>query len=118
MVKLSPRRALANVAIAVVVGTATVAGVALASGESGGPAKPASTTGGTVPVGISRAAHSALGGLVSDGTITQTEADAVQAQVDGGSVNPKTLVDSGTVSDSQMHAIANALDQVKRSFGG
>ena len=118
MVKLSPRRVLTNVAIAVAVGTATVAGVALASGEGSGPAKPASTTGRTVLGAVSSAAHRALDGLVSDGTITPAQADAVQAEVDGGSVNPKTLVDSGTVSDAQMHAIANVLDQVKRSFAG
>jgi hypothetical protein len=118
MTRLRSRRVLANVAIAIAVATATAAGVALASGESGGQAKPASTSGGTVLGSVSAAAQSALDRLVGAHTITQAQADAVQAQVDAGSVNPKTLVDSGTVSDAQMHAIAGVLDQVKRSFAG
>src|SRR5262245_13909232 len=113
------RRMLANIAIAVVVATGTAAGVAFAGGIGGGSqAKPASTTGATGPCGIVAAARAALQELVADGTITQAQADAVQAQVEAGSVDPKTLTDSGTVTDAQMHAIADRLSAVKRSFAG
>jgi hypothetical protein len=55
---------------------------------------------------------------VSQGTINQSQADAVQQQVEAGSVEPKQLVDDGIVTEAQMRAIGNSLDQVKRSFGG
>jgi hypothetical protein len=117
MVTPKHRRILMSVTIAIAVGTASAAGVALAGGD-GGSTKPTSTTGGVVPGGISEAAHQALERLVANGTIRQAQADAVQAEVDAGSVDPKTLVDDGTVSDAQMHAIADIFDQVKQSYGG
>ena len=119
MIKSRHRRILANVAIAIAVGTASAAGVALAGGGGGGSPSGTTPTGsGLVPTPIGVAARNALQRLVAAGTINQAQADAVQREVDAGSVDPKTLVDSGAVSDAQMHAIADVLDRVKRSFAG
>jgi hypothetical protein len=104
------RRSLAVVAVATAAATASIAGVGLA--QDGGP-KPAQQP--TAPSGILADVHSALAGLVADGTIDQRAADAVQAEADAGSIDPKQLVDSGAVTDAQMHAVADVLDQVKRN---
>ena len=62
--------------------------------------------------------QSVLAVLAADGTIDQHQADAVQAQADAGSIDPKQLVQSGTVTDSQMHAIAVKIDQLKLGNSG
>jgi hypothetical protein len=114
MPKLNLRRTLVGIAAAVAVASGTVAGIALAGGNGAG--KSPSSTSEAAPAEIVAAAHAALERLVSAGTITQAQADAVQAQVEAGSVDPQTLVANGTVSDAQMRAIDEALGQVKRSF--
>jgi len=114
----SHRWLLANAAVTVSVAIATAAGVALAS--DGSPAQPARTTATTqagAPSGIQAAAHHALQLLVNQGTINQTQADAIQRQVNAGSVDPKTLVNNRVVTDTQMRAVANSLDQVKQAAG-
>ena len=109
------RRSLATIAVAVAAGTASAAGVGLAQGNGG------SAGGSTVPAanpgGILAAVHSTLDGLVARGAISRQQADAVQQQADAGSIDPKELVQSGVISDAQMHVVANAIDQVKRAAG-
>ena len=113
------RRLFVHAAVAVVVGTASIRGVALATDNGRGPVKPAGTSTSSPATGdIIQAAHDALEALVSQGTINQSQADAVQQEVEAGSVEPKMLVDEGVVTEAQMRAIGNSLDQVKRSFGG
>jgi hypothetical protein len=115
---LSPRRPAALGIIVVLVATATAAGVAFASGgdHPAGHKAHAQSAGSRAPDAITHAAQAALGRLVADGTINQAQAAAIQRQVVAGSVDPAALVAAGTVTESQMHAVANALGQVKRSF--
>jgi hypothetical protein len=54
-----------------------------------------------------------LAQLVLQGSITQTQADAVEHQAGTGSINPKELVPSGVVTDAQMHVVADTIDAGK-----
>jgi hypothetical protein len=111
------RRALVTTAVVVAAAVGSVAGVSLAQGTSGTPA--ASTP--ALPAqqgGILGSVHDALARLVAAGTIDQQQADAVQAQANAGSIDPKQLVQSGTLTDAQMRAVGNVIAQVKRGFGG
>jgi Asp-tRNA(Asn)/Glu-tRNA(Gln) amidotransferase B subunit len=67
---------------------------------------------------VQAAATAALQGLVNDGTISQHQADVIDAQIDAGTVDDQQLVASGVITASQMSAVDNALIQVKRSFAG
>ena len=67
----------------------------------------------SAPTGILAGVHSALEALVAQGTINQNQANAVQQEADGGSIDPKVLVDRGVVSDAQMRVIAASIDRVK-----
>ena len=113
---LSTRRLAVPATIAVLVLSAAAVGVAFASG--GGHKAHAHSTGTRAPDAITRAAHTALEQLVANGTINQSQADAIQRQVIAGSVDPAGLIAAGTLSATQMHAVAQALSQVKRSFAG
>ena len=111
------RRLLATIAVAAAAGVASAAGIGLA--QDGG-SKPAASTpvATTAPVpGVLARIHNGLARLVALGTIDQQQADAVQRQADAGSIDPKTLVASGVVSDQQMRAIADVVDQVKQAGG-
>jgi hypothetical protein len=110
------RRALVTTAIVVATAAGSVAGVSLAQGTGGTPA--ASTP--ALPAqegGILGSVHIALTRLVAAGTIDQQQADAVQAQANAGSIDPKQLVQSGTLTDAQMRVVGNVLAQVKQGFG-
>jgi hypothetical protein len=69
------------------------------------------------PSGILAGVHGALEDLVAQGTINQDQANAVQQQADSGSIDPKTLVRSGVVTDPQMRVIAGRIDQLKMAGG-
>ena|SRR2546425_11092097 len=117
------RRTLVTVAVAVLAGTASAAGVGFAQGSGASSSAPASTRAnsgtpaGGAPGGILAAVHGALEKLVAKGTISQQQANAVQQQANAGSIDPNTLLQRGVVSDAQMRAIGNSLDQVKRAAG-
>jgi hypothetical protein len=64
---------------------------------------------------VTQHAYMALQALVTRGTINQSQADAVQRQVLAGSVDPKVLVDSGTLSNDRMRLVAGTLEAVKRA---
>jgi hypothetical protein len=111
--RILTRRVLATAAIAITVAVGSVAGTSLAQGDGSPPA--ASTP---VPSsGILAGVHDALTGLVDNGTITPTQADAVQLQANAGSIDPNQLVQSGARNDAQMQAVAAAIDQVKQAGG-
>jgi len=112
--RILTRRVVATVAIAVTAGTASVAGVSLAQGNSTSPPPGAP---GSPPAGILVAIHSALENLVAQGVIDPQQANAVQQQANSGSIDPKTLVQSGAVSDAQMRVIATSIDRVKEAAG-
>jgi hypothetical protein len=114
--RILTRRTLAAATIALVASIGSVAGVSLAQGNNPTPA--VSTAAATPnPGGILAGVHLILAGLVADGTIDQRQADAVQSQANTGSIDPKQLVQSGTVTDPQMHAIAAKIDQLKLDNG-
>jgi hypothetical protein len=110
--RILTRRALANLAVAIVAGTASVAGVSLAQGDGATSPPPVAAK---APTGILAGVHDTLEGLVAQGTITQQQAEAVQRQADSGSIDPKTLVSSGAVTDPQMRIIAGAIDRLKQA---
>jgi hypothetical protein len=119
MKKLFNRRTLVTVTVAVAVGVASAAGVALAGGGGSGKPQPPASTSADNPRASSdivAAARSALDELVSAGTITQSQEDAVLAQVQAGTVYPDQLIANGTVNAAQMNAVNDKLRQVKESF--
>jgi hypothetical protein len=65
---------------------------------------------------VQAAATAAVQGLVTAGTINRHQADAIDNQIDAGTVDPNSLVASGLLSQAQMQAVNNALIQVKQSF--
>jgi hypothetical protein len=116
---LRTRRPAALAVIAVLVASITAVGVAFASGGDHPAGHKAHASGDrAAPAAITRAAHTALERLVANGTLNQAQATAIQRQVVAGNVDPTALVAAGTVNQTQMHAVANALGQVKRSFVG
>jgi hypothetical protein len=115
--RIVSRRILATAAIAVAVSTGSIAGVGLAQGNDPAPSLSTPSAATVSPGGILAGVHQVLAGLVADGTIDQQQADAVQSQADTGSIDPKQLVQSGTLTDSQMHAIAGKIDQLKFDNG-
>ncbi len=111
------RRLLAGVTVAAAAGIASAAGVGYAQGDGARPAAGTSVASATPVPGVLAGIHEGLAGLVAEGTIDQAQADAVQQQADAGSIDPKTLVASGVVSDPQMRAIADVIDRVKQAGG-
>jgi hypothetical protein len=116
--RILSRRTLATATIAVAVSLGSVAGVSLAQGNDPTPAVSTPSAPTASPGGILAGVHLVLARLVADGTIDQRQEDAVQAQADAGSIDPKQLVQGGVVTDSQMQAIAAKIDQVKFDNGG
>ena len=112
------RQTLATTTIAITAAVGSVAGVSLAQGNGG---TSPTTTVATQPApdaqrgGILAGVHQILASLVANGTINQQQADAIQAQANAGSIDPKHLVQDGVVSDAQMRAVAAQIDQLKRS---
>ena len=116
--RILSHRTLATAAIAVAVSIGSVTGVSLAQGNDPTPAASTPSAATASPGGILAGVHLVLAGLVADDTIDQQQADAVQSQADAGSIDPKQLVQSGTVADTQMRAIAAKIDQLKFNNGG
>ena len=113
------RQTLATTTIAITAAVGSVAGVSLAQGNGG---TSPTTTVATQPApdaqrgGILAGVHQILASLVANGTINQQQADAIQAQANAGSIDPKQLVQDGVVSDAQMRSVAARIDQLKESY--
>jgi hypothetical protein len=109
------RHVLAGTAVAVAVAVGSVAGTSLAQNSSSTPvtSTPAAAPAGGILAGVT----DALTSLVSNGTITRAQADAVQQQANAGSIDPKELVQEGALSDAQMRVVATAIDHVKQADG-
>jgi molybdopterin-guanine dinucleotide biosynthesis protein A len=113
-------RTLTTIAISTAVAIGSVAGVSLAQGNRAGSTTNTVAVRAAAPAqpgGILAGVHAILTRLVADGTIGRQQADAVQAQVDAGSIDPKQLVQSRVLSDAQMHAIGDRIDQLKEGHG-
>ena len=113
--RILSRRTLATAAIAVTAAAGSVAGVSLAQDSGDRPSDHASAPP-AAPGGILVGVDWILSDLVATGTITRQQADAVQAQANAGSIDPKQLVQQGVVTDAQMRVIADHIDQLKRSY--
>lgn len=109
------RRTLAAVALTVTAAVGSIAGVSVAQ-DSGSPATVTAPGPSASSGGILAGVHGILAGLVTAGTITQQQADAVQAQANAGSIDPKQLVQQGVLTDAQMREIANRIDVLKRNY--
>ena len=113
---VTPRRLAAQAVIAITVATATATGVAFAGRSSTAPAAPAAGAA-SASDPVANAARVALDRLVTDRTISQSQANTIEQYVSAGSIDPRALIADGLVSDGQMQAVAAVLDQVKRSVG-
>jgi len=104
------RTTLTIIASAVAASTLSMAAVSYA-GDAAHAKSAASKNGGAGSVlpGV----RGVLKYLVGQGSITQTQADAIQRQADTGTIDPKTLVQSGVITDAQMHLVANGIEEVK-----
>ena len=113
--RILSRRTLATAAIAVTAAAGSVAGASVAQGSGNRPSNNASAAPAprsSILAGVDRI----LSGLVATGTITRQQADAVQAQADAGSIDPKQLVHQGVLTDAQTRVIAQHIDQLKFSY--
>jgi hypothetical protein len=59
---------------------------------------------------------SAVERLVDNGTITATEGQAVDSQIQAGGLNTDALASSGVLTQAQAQAVQQALSDVKRSL--
>lgn len=114
---MNVKRQLATATLAVLVLAGSAAGGAIANGSAASakqsPAPAGAGAGGPVLVG----AVAAIERLVSAGTLTARQGNAIEQEIRSGSIDPKALVDAGVVSDGQMRAAAAAIDQVKAAGG-
>ncbi|MBV8462038.1 MAG: hypothetical protein JO368_01995 [Acidimicrobiales bacterium] len=110
MKKQPARMILAIIAAATAAGALSSAAVSYAGDGTAAPRRAASAN---APASILPGVRGVLDSLVSQGRITQAQADAVQRQANTGTIDPKALVQSGVITDAQMHLVANGIEQVK-----
>ena len=104
------RTILTMIASAVAASTLSIAAVSYAGEGGAAPSTAAkSASAGSILPGV----RGVLRSLVAQGRITQAQADAVQRQANSGTIDPKMLVQSGVITDAQMHLVANGIEQVK-----
>jgi hypothetical protein len=115
--RILTRRTLATLAVAAVAAVGSVAGTSLAQDAGTSPATSTASTASATPGGILAGVGDALTRLVADGTISQSQSAAVQRQANAGSIDPKQLVQDGTLTDAQMRAVADAIDHIKQAAG-
>jgi hypothetical protein len=115
---LRGRRLAANGLIVLVVAAGAGAGVALANGgggKNGGTLTDTSTTK-AAPATNGEVPHQfidAVQALVANGTISQSQADTIEAQVRTGGMDSEQFVQSGLLTQAQMDAVNGALRTVK-----
>ena len=71
-----------------------------------------------MPPGLLAETRRALDALVADGTIDQSQADAVQSRVASGSVDTTEVVASGVLDEAQMQRVNDVLRAIKLSYAG
>src|SRR5579862_4158643 len=112
------RRLAAHGLIALVVAAGAGAGVAVASGGSGTPTDAGTTKSAPPPAnGVPQQFIDAMQALVANGTIDQSQANVIDAQIRTGSMDSEQFVQSGLVTQSQMDAVNASLRTVKESLG-
>lgn len=57
--------------------------------------------------------HGVLTTLVTQGTISETQADAVQRQANAGRIDPRALVQSRILTAAQVRLVASGIEQVE-----
>ena len=71
-----------------------------------------------VSPGLLAETQRALDALVADGTIDQSQADAVQSRVASGSIDTTEVVASGVLDETQMQRVNDVLRTIKLSYTG
>lgn len=122
-----PRAAAAIAGLLAVAVLAGGAGIAAAGGGSKADAasvtdkpatdKPHAPDPGVSP-GLLAETQRALDALVADGTIDQSQADAVQSRVASGSIDTTEVVASGVLDETQMQRVNDVLRTIKLSYTG
>jgi hypothetical protein len=112
MSTIAARRPILAMVLAGIIGT-TVSIAAVSYAQQGTSPRPPASATPSSPIATS--IRHALDDLVGNRTITRAQADTVQAQADAGSINPKTLVQSGALTDNQMHTVAYAIYRIKQA---
>ena len=111
------RRLAAHGLIALVVAAGAGAGVALASGSGGAPTDTGTTKSAPPPANaVPQQFIDAVQALVANGTIDQSQANTIEAQIRTGSMDSEQFVQSGLVTQAQMDAINASLRAVKESL--
>lgn len=91
---------------------------AAASGEHKQGVGPPTTGDPGVPQDLLAATRRGLDALVADGTIDQSQADAVQSRVASGTVDTSEVISSGVLNEAQMARVNDVLRAIKLSFAG
>lgn len=124
----TPMWVMAGMLAGALVGTVSVEAASAGSAPrpaSAGRAKVAVQTGAARPAvaastpargAILSQVHAALQALVSDGTISQAQADAVQREADHGAIEPWTLIAHHTLTVAQMRVVGDRIDHVKSHY--
>ena len=106
--------------LAVTVGAAVASAILTAgvvSFAQGNPSPSIQVSAASAPNSLMVSVTQLLDQLVQSGAITQSGADAVQRQANAGSIDPKSLVQSGALTSAQMHIVSDGIDQLKMAAG-
>jgi hypothetical protein len=96
---------------------AAVVGPAALADSGSGSAPPASAKRGSpAPGGVPHQFADAVAQLVQAGTINAAQGQAIDAQIETGSMNPQQMVSRGVVTAAQMAAVNDRLIAVKKSL--
>jgi hypothetical protein len=117
----SPRRRWRAPVIGAVAGLAVAAAIvgqaALAdSGSGSAPPANAKRAGAPAPGGVPHQFTDAVAQLVQAGTISAAQGQAVDAQIETGSMDPQQMVSRGVLTAAQMAAVNDRLIAVKKSL--
>ncbi|HVA52824.1 MAG TPA: hypothetical protein VNF05_04860 [Acidimicrobiales bacterium] len=113
--KMKHGRLAITVGAAVASAIVTAGVVSFAQGNPAPSAPPPTVA--SAPNALMASVAQLLARLVQNGTITQSAADAVQRQANAGSIDPKSLVQSGVITDAKMRIVADGIDQLKMAAG-
>jgi hypothetical protein len=106
--------------LAATVGAAVASAILTAgvvSSAQGNPSPSVQVSVASAPNSLMSSVTQLLDQLAQNGTITQSGADAVQRQANAGSIDPRSLVQSGALTSAQMQIVGDGIDQLKMAAG-
>ena len=111
------RRVIAGTGVATVIVAGAIAGSAIANNAASASTRPSAGAPGAHAArgSVIAGADAGIERLVAENALSRAQGDAIEQQINAGSVDPKQLVDSGVVTDPQMRVAANAIAQAKRA---